>query len=280
MNGPLRVFSFILISVLSAATPPRAFKIIDAGLHQSEDGPLIEKGTTFVPGEVIFFSCRLDGYQVSNDRKVAIQYQFSAVDPAGVPVVEPFSGKIDTELALEDKEWKPKVRQTVLVPPLAEPGIYKMKFSAKDELSGAVVSMEAPFEVHGHAVEPSDTLVIRNFRFYRTEDAPEPLKLAAFRPGDTVWARFDITGFHLGAGNLRDVAYVLSVSGPGGRVLLAPREPTVDKGLSFYPMKYVPCTISLNLQRDIHPDEYSITVTAQDRIGNQTYESKQTFRVE
>jgi len=280
MNVPLRVFSLILTSVLTAATPPKAFKIIDAGIHQTEDGPLVEKGTTFVPGEVIFFSCRLDGYHVSEAHKVAIQYQFSAVDPAGVPVIEPASGKVDTELALEDKEWKPKIRQTVLVPPLAEPGIYKMRFSAKDELTGGVVSTEAAFEVHGHAVEPSSTLVVRNFRFYRTEDDAEPLKLAAYRPGDTIWARFDITGFQLGPGNLRDVAYVLSVSSPGGRVLLAPREPTVDKGSSFYPMKYVPCAISLNLQRDIHPDEYTITVTAQDRVGNQTYELKQTFRVE
>jgi hypothetical protein len=280
MNAPLRVLSFILTAVLSAAAPPKAFKIIDAGIHQTEDGPLIEKGTTFVPGEVIFFSCRLDGYQVSTTQKVAIQYQFSAVDPAGLPVVEPASGKIDTELALEDKEWKPKIRQTVLVPPLAEPGIYKMRFSAKDELSGAVVSTEAAFEVNGHAVEPSDTLVIRNFRFYRKEDDPEPLKLAAYRPGDTIWARFDITGFRLGTGNLRDVAYVLSVSGPGGRVLLAPREPTVDKGLSFYPMKYVPCVISLTLQPNIRAEEYTIAITAQDRIGTQTYESKQTFRVE
>src|SRR6202140_3077200 len=278
MKAPLRVSSFILISVLSAATPPRAFKIIDAGIHQSEDGPLIEKGTTFVPGEVIFFSCRLDGYQVSTDHKVAIEYQFSAVDPAGVPVVEPASGKIDTELALEDKEWKPKIRQTVLVPPLAEPGIYKMRFSAKDELSGAVVSTEAAFEVRGHAVEPSSTLVVRNFRFYRTENDAEPLKLAAYRPGDAIWARFDITGYRLGAGNQRDVAYILSVSGPGSRVLLAPREPTVDKGSSFYPMKYVPCVISLNLQPNIRAEEYTIAVTALDGIGNQTYELKQTFR--
>ena len=280
MNAPLRALSLILASVLTSAAPPKAFRIIDAGIRQTEDGPLVEKGATFVPGEVIFFSCRLDGYQVSTAHKVAIEYQFSAVDPVGVPVVEPVSGKVDTELALEDKDWKPKIRQTVLVPPLAEPGIYKMRFSAKDELSGAAVSMEAPFEVHGHSVEPSDTLVIRNFRFYRREDDAEPLKLAAYRPGDTIWARFDITGFRLGTDNLRDVAYVLSVSGPGGRVLLAPREPTVDKGASFYPMKYVPCGISLNLQRDMRPDEYTITVTAQDRIGNQNYESKQTFRVE
>jgi hypothetical protein len=280
VSTSLQVLSCILTSVLSAATPPKSFKIIDAGIRQTEDGPLVEKGTTFVPGEVIFFSCHLDGYQVSADHRVSIQYQFSAVDPANVPVAEPVNGKVDTELALEDKEWKPKIRQTVLVPPLAEPGIYKMRFFAKDELGGAVVSTEAVFEVHGHSVEPSDTLVVRNFRFSRTEDDAGPLKLAAYRPGDTIWAHFDITGFRLGTGNLRDVAYVLSVSGPGGRVLLAPREPTVDKGSSFYPMKYVPCTISLNLQRDIRPDEYTITVTAQDRIGNQTYESKQTFRVE
>jgi hypothetical protein len=280
MNAPLRVLSFVVTAVLTAATPPKSFKIIDAGIRQTEDGPLAEKGTTFVPGEVIFFSCRLDGYQVSTDRKVSVLYQFSAVDPAGVPVVEPASGKIDTELALEDKEWKPKIRQTVLVPPLAEPGIYKMRFSATDELSGSVVSTEAPFEVTGHSVEPSDTLVVRNFRFYRKEDDPEPLKIAAYRPGDTIWARFDITGFHLGTGNLRDVSYILSVSGPGGRVLLAPHEPTVDRGASFYPMKYVPCVISLNLQPNIRADEYTITITAQDRIGSQTYESKQTFRVE
>jgi hypothetical protein len=280
MNAPIRVLPFILTLALSAAAPPKSFKIVDAGIHQTEDGPLVEKGAAFGPGEVIFFSCRLDGYQSSAAHKVAIQYEFSAVDPAGVPVVEPVKGKIDTELALEDKEWKPKIRQSVLVPPLAESGIYKMRFSAKDELSGAVASTEAAFEVHGHAVEPSATLVVRNFRFYRTEDAAEPLKLAAYRPGDTIWARFDITGYQLGAGNQRDVAYILSVSGPGGRVLLAPREPTVDKGSSFYPMRYVPCVISLNLQPNIRPDEYTITVTALDRIGNQTYELKQTFRVE
>jgi hypothetical protein len=143
-----------------------------------------------------------------------------------------------------------------------------------------VASAEATFEVRGHAVEPSAELVVRNFSFHRTQDDTEPLKVAAYRPGDTVWGRFDITGYKLGAGNQRDVAYTLTVTGPGGRVLLAAREPTVDKGASFYPVKYVPCVISLNLQPNIRPDEYIITITALDRVGNQTYESKRTFRVE
>jgi hypothetical protein len=277
---PLTVIPFFLSLVLSAAGPVKPFKVVDAGIHQSEDGPLIDKGTTLVPGEVLFFSCQLEGYQVSPARKIAIEYKFSAVDPGGLPVVEPVSAKIETELALEDKEWKPKIRQTVLVPPLAESGVYKIQFTAKDGLSGSTASAETTFEVQGHGVEPGDALVVRNFRFLRRENDGQPLQIAAYRPGDTVWAQFDITGYKFESGNRRDVAYTVAVSGPGGRALLAPRDPTVDHGSSFYPMKYLPCALSLNLQRDIRPGEYLITVAAEDRIGHQTTESKQTFRVE
>jgi hypothetical protein len=144
MKAALQIFAFLLPVALVAA--PKQFRIVEAGIHQTEDGPLIEPGAAFVPGEVLFFSCRMDGYQVSA-KKIKIQYQFSAVDPSGVPVVEPASGQFDTELALEDKEWKPKVRQTVLVPPLAESGVYKIRFTAKDELGGATASVETEFEV-------------------------------------------------------------------------------------------------------------------------------------
>jgi len=164
MRAASGVFACALAFLLQAAAP-KQFKIIEAGIHQSEDGALAPAGTTFVPGEVLFFSCRVDGYQVSPAKKVAIQYEFSAVDPAGVLVIEPVTGHIDAELAPQDKEWKPKIRQTVLVPPLAQSGIYKVKLSAKDELGGTVATAETAFEVHGHAVEPSEALVVRNFRF-------------------------------------------------------------------------------------------------------------------
>jgi hypothetical protein len=279
MKMALRSSAFALAIVVQAAAP-KPFKIIEAGIHQTEDGPLSPTGTVFVPGEVIFFSCRLDGYAVSSDKKVAIGYEFSAVDPGGVPIVEPVSGKIDAELSPQDKEWKPKIRHTALIPPLAQSGIYKVRISVKDELSGGAATAESAFEVRGRAVEPSETLVVRNFSFHRTEDDGEPLKIAAYRPGDAVWARFDITGYKLGEGNQREVSYTVNVTRADGKVLLAPREPSVDKGASFYPMRYAPCVISLNLQPDIRPDEYTILITAQDKIGDQAAESKHTFRVE
>jgi len=269
-----------VLALLLLAAEPKPIRIFEAGVHQTEDGPLAPPGTTFVPGEVIFYSCRMDGFQVSRVKKVAIQYELSAVDPGGIALIEPVKGKIEAELQPEDKEWKPKIRQTVLVPPLAESGIYKIRVSAKDELSGTASVVETTFEVHGHAVAPSDTLVVRNFQFYRAEDDASPLKIAAYRPGDAVWARFDITGYKLGEGNRRELAYTVTVTAPDGSVMLAPREPSVDKGASFYPMKYAPCAISLNLQPDIGRAEYTIAIHAQDRIGNQTTDWKQTFKVE
>jgi len=277
MMAMRRALPFLLALALQAAEP---FRIVDSGIHQTEDGALIMGGSAFVPGDTIFYSCRLEGYQVSAAKKVDIQYKFTAIDPDGVALVEPVSEKIEAELAAEDKEWKPKIRQTVIVPSFARSGVYKLRVEAKDVLSGETKSVEAPFTVNGHAVEPSASLVIRNFSFYRKEDDTEPLSVASYRPGDAVWARFDITGYKFGPENLRDVAYTVTVTGETGRVLLAPGEPSVDKDTSFYPARYVPCGISLNLQANIAPGAYTVRIQAQDRVGGQSAESKQVFRVE
>ena len=254
--------------------------MIEAGIHQTEDGPLILKDTTFGPGETLFFSCRLDGFQVSPGKKVSMQYEVSALDPEGIPIIEPESSKIEVELSPEDKEWKPIIRQTVQLPPLAGSGAYRIRVAVKDVLGGRITTSETAFEVRGRKVEPSDALVVRNFQFYRAEDDAQPLAAAAYRPGDSVWARFDITGYKLGPENRRDVAYTVAVTGEGGKVFLAPGAPSADQGASFYPMRYVPCLFSVSLQATIRPGEYIVVVQAQDKIGGQTAEFKQAFRIE
>src|SRR5712691_6300598 len=55
MRAASGVFACALAFPLQAAAP-KQFKIIEAGIHQSEDGALAPAGTTFVPGEVLFFS--------------------------------------------------------------------------------------------------------------------------------------------------------------------------------------------------------------------------------
>ena len=59
--------------------------------------------------------------------------------------------------------------------------------------------------MHGRNVAPSDTLTVRNFHFYRSEDEPEPLAKAGVSAGRRGVGRFDIIGYKFGEGNRIDV---------------------------------------------------------------------------
>ena len=199
----MRLIPAILVAfaslVYSATAPLTIFKPVRQRL---EDGPAVPPSFTFVSGQFIFLSFQVAGYKVADEQKIHLSYKVDALDPKGVRLVEPFAGTVDTTLADEDKNWKPKVRHQILIPPLAPSGTYKISIQVTDDLNkGASVSQDIPFEVRGRDVPPSDTPVVRNFQFYRGEDEREPLKVAAYKPGDTLWARFDIVGYKFGPGN-------------------------------------------------------------------------------
>src|SRR5260370_32912497 len=99
----------------------------------------------------------------------------------------------------------PKLRATILIPPLIPPDEYQLLVKVKDELANATVDAHSTFRVQGREIEPSSTLIVRNFRVQRTEDDTKPLPVAAYRPGDAVWARFDMTGFKMGDVNQFDI---------------------------------------------------------------------------
>ncbi|MEK7754411.1 MAG: hypothetical protein AAB654_20970, partial [Acidobacteriota bacterium] len=144
--------------------------IVGPALHQFEDGPLVPAAHAFLAGDTVFLDFQVSGYQVSDKERILLSYRIEARDPQGVPLAPPVSRKLDAELAEEDKNWKPKVRYDVLTPPLADSGSYRILIRVKDELSGAETSMEVGFALRGRDVEPSPTLVVRNFRFLRGEE--------------------------------------------------------------------------------------------------------------
>jgi hypothetical protein len=203
-----------------------------------------------------------------------------AFDPLGVRIIPPVQRPVEAELAPQDKEWKPKVRQEVAIPPLGPSGTYKIVVEITDELAKTTATKDVPFLVRGHQVEPSDALVIRNFRYYRSEEAADALEKPAYRPGDAVWARFDITGFKYGPGNKIDVSYGIAVLNADGKQLWAQPDAAVERTDSFYPRRYVPGSMSISLQPNIRPGNYALVVTAKDAVGNQTCEAKETFTVE
>ena len=274
---------FLLLLALStasyAATAPLA--IIKPSISDMEDGPGVVSDFTFVPGQFVYLTYHIGGFKASEEQKIHLSYKTDVFDPKGVRLIETMADQVETTLAPEDKNWKPIVRQQFLIPPIAPSGTYKITVQVTDDLAhGAAVTEEIPLAVRGREVAPSDTLAIRNFHFYRGEEDRDPLSIAAYKPGDTLWARFDIVGYKFGPHNSIDADYGISVIAPSGKVLFTQDKAAEEKSSSFYPKAYVPGSMNLSLQSNIRPGQYSIVLTARDHTGNQTCETKADFNIE
>lgn len=271
----------IAIAVVALAAPlgAQSLKVAGATVSDSEDGPPIGKGT-FQPGETLFFSFRVENYRMAVNGKVQITGHIEAFDVNGTPIMPRDEQLIGTTVSQEDKDWKPKLRSQFQVPSIAPPGNYAIRFEAIDQQSHQTASGEAAFTVGGRGVAKSDSLAIRNLGFYRGQDDDAALKIAAYRPGDMLWVRFDMTGYKYGEQNSIDVGYDVEVQSAGGKRMFAEEDAAVEKSQAFYPQPWVPATFNLSLQPDTPTGTYALIITAHDAVGNQMAVGRAEFKVE
>lgn len=279
MKAPFAVLLAAQLTLFCAPVPKK-FAIVRAAFSQTEDGPAAARDEQFVPGETIFFRCQVEGYQKSETDEIHLSYVVEAKDARGVPLQLSETGVINSTLSAEDKDWSPKIRYTVIVPPLAGSGEYQVLVKVKDELAKVSLDARATFSVRGRDVAPSETLIVRNFRFQRSEDDDKPLQVAAYRPGDAVWARFDMTGYKIGEKNQMDIEYGLSVLRSDGSAAYSQPQAATARDAPFYPQLYQPGELSLNLAKDQKKGEYTIVLKIKDNLGNQSYETREKFSVE
>src|SRR2546430_378170 len=102
-----------------AAPAQKKFGIVRLAFSQSEDG------------EVLYFSCQVEGYSKTEKDEIRLTFQVEAKDANGVLLQAPTNGKVETNLSPEDKDWLPKLRATILIPPLLPPGEYQMLAKVK-----------------------------------------------------------------------------------------------------------------------------------------------------
>ena len=266
--------------VCDASAAEKKLAILKLAFAQTEDGPGLASSYQFLAGESIFFSCLVDGYSKSDKNEIFLTYQIQAQDARGVLLQPSSSDKVEATLAPEDKDWKPKLRETIVMPPLADSGEYQVLVKVRDERNQATVEARATFQVHGREVAPSDTLVVRDFRFLRSEDDTKPLQVAAYRPGDSLWARFIMTGYKLGDGNQYDIEYGLTVLRADGSVAYSEPHAAAQKDKPFYPQRYQPGVLNLNFPKDQVTGQYTIVLTVRDNLGGQNFEARQQFSVE
>jgi hypothetical protein len=255
-------------------------KVTRAAISQSEDGPAIENDAAFQAGDIAFFSFQVENYKTGPTGKVQFTGHIQAFDPKGTPIVPRDEEVIGTTISQEDKDWKPKLRLPIQIPSIAPPGNYRVKFEVTDQQTRQTASGELAFVVGGKGVEPANALTIRNPGFYRAPDDEAALKVVAYRAGDKLWMRFDVTGYKYGEQNSIDVSYDVAVLGPDGNQLFAQEDAAVEKSQAFYPQPWVQGAFSLSLDTTMRGGTYTLVITAHDAVGKQTAETKAEFRVE
>ena len=260
-------------------------QIVSAGVEASEDAPFVTSDFRFLPGDYVYLQFQISGYGTitneNNDvRKISLSYEIVPQDDKGVPLTEALSGVIKEDLGTEDKNWMPKRRASFLLPSFMAAGSYHVRFIVKDLIKKTSRSRDIAFRVGGTLVIPSSVLMVQDFQFLRKEDDADALEVPAYRPGDTVYARFMMTGFRLAAGNEYHLSYGLTVTRPGGKPYLNQISAAELSDKSFYPVPFVPGNVSITTSRTSAKGEYVLQLTVRDVTGAQSYQLKKTFTIE
>ncbi len=277
--------AFLIAPENTTAAPGNTLAILGAGVQSSEDGPFVSTDYQFLPGDFVYFTLQIAGYRANtNDqyatRKIALSWEVTPEDANGVPLTKPDKGTIETTLHPEDKNWTPKRRASFLIPSFVGAGKFHVHAAVKDLIAGATASADFPFEIGGVHIKPSSTIAVENFGFLRKQNDRQALEVPAFSPGDTVFGRFDITGFHYGSGNQYHVAYGLTVLRPDGKVFLNQPNAAQVQEASFYPAQFVPGNITVTTPPNSAKGQYVLTLTVRDLVSNQSFEMKQAFSIE
>ena len=268
----------LFFSILGAA--PEGLQITNPTISRSDDGVSEPAGSVHIGGDILFFSCRVANYTKSPEQKVHLSYVVQAFDAKGVPIVEEVKNEVSEEVSPQDKEWLPRIATEIPIPPAVFGGKFKISVKVDDLIAKTSTSLDVPFTVRGHAIEPTEKLAVQNMRYYRAEEDTKPMDKPVYKAGDALWFRFDVTGFKYGKGNMVDLSYTFSVLGADGNALWTSPEPIVDQGESFYPKPFVSGAFSIKVQAAVQPGNYFIGVKATDAVGKQVVEAKQPFTVQ
>jgi len=283
----IEALALVLAALLPAAAsaqrserPKRAepqLSIATADILDSEDGYPVNPESVFFPGEKVFLLFKVAGYTRAQYDRVKLSWRIDSVGPQGARFVTAEMGSIDMELAPQDAKWMPVIRHSPMIPPHGGAGIYKVTLTVTDELAEKEVTKEVPINVGGERVEGADSLTVRGLAFQRTKNG-DRLPVAVYRPGDTVWVNFYITGYQLGDDNSFDVASELRLVNEDGDVVLT-FDPEDTKDATFYPRRWLPATLRLDLDRAIPQGQYTLLVLLHDRRAEKTHQSSYSFTV-
>src|ERR1700750_1398320 len=106
----MRLAIVIALLAFTSLAEAQTLTVVRAIVAQSEDGPSLENGSSFQPGDTVFFSFQIENYKTGATGKVQLTGHIQALDAKGTPIIPVDEEVIGTSVSEEDKEWKPKMR--------------------------------------------------------------------------------------------------------------------------------------------------------------------------
>lgn len=259
--------------------------IVDGGVQRSEDAPYAPQTYEFLPGDYVYFTFHVSGFTTKKNetneiKSLSLEYEVTPRDANHVALTEPEKGKITGDLASEDKNWTPKRRASFLLPSYVAAGEFQIHVVVRDLIAKTEVVRDFPFQMGGMHVAATPAIQAESFEFLRNEDDANPLDLPAYAPGDTVWARFQMIGFKMEAGNKYRLTYGVKILRPDGKTFLDQANAAQIESEGFYPAQFVPGELQITTPKNAAHGSYVLTLTARDLVGNQTFDLKRTFTIE
>ena len=286
MSNALLLAAAAFFSFLASNQPAESpLAVVQAGVQSSEDAPFVTTDYHFQPGDYVYFTFDISGFGIHTDaetktRRISLSYQAVPQDLSGRPLTKPEEGTIAVELAPEDKNWTPKKRVAFLLPSGLAAGAFQIHVTVKDAIGKVETEKNIPFRVGGVSIQPTDSISVEHFQFFRKEGNRDPLEVPAYSAGDTVYIAFDMVGFKLGPGNQYRLNYGITVLRPDGKVFLEQPNAAEIEENSFYPAQFVPANFQVRTTSRAGAGQYTILLSVHDLVANQTYETKQAFTIE
>lgn len=268
-----------LAPILSAQSPA----IREFAFLQYEGGPAWTVDQAAASGDILFFRFRAAGLKsiaADDEKKVRFAWTATALDAAHRPFAEPVKGETEVELQPEDKDWTPKPTGSIRLPGFLASGTGKVKITLTDNVANATATGEFEFPIGGLSLLETSSLAIQRVRFLRTEEDGRPLDPPAYVPGDTVWVRFEITGFKASPMREIHVRYGLKVVNATGKQVFERKIAAEERQTYFYIPAYVPGNVALTLDPKAARQNYTLTLIVEDPIAGTAFESEHPFHLQ
>jgi hypothetical protein len=280
---PLLIF-FLAPALPAAQTSPRQespnLKVSDVLFEDYSGG--LNPHWEMKPGEEVVMSFRIEGFgrleeviEGVHSERINLHYRLQIQDPQGVSVVPERGGDIETELGMQDKDWRPKIDWSARIPDSAPGGDYTVRIEVSDRIAMREAVRNAVFRVMGQRLAAADNLQVRQLEYSVSERGPWSRE-RYFSPTEAIWVRYRVTGYGVSPGKEVWVQQDWTVLDPDGKVIVTQPDAFERKEQNFYPPRFLATFFTLNLTRP-KPGKYTLRIDVRDRIRDQNASFESNF---